>query len=218
MTSNALPVPAWREQVRFDDAGLVPCIAQDATTGEVLMMAWMNGATLDETIATGRMVYWSRSRSARWAKGETSGATQTVRSLHLDCDGDAVLALVEQAGAGACHRGTRTCWDPAEGDPALDAGPRPVFAALWNRVTDRDVRRPEGSYTTSLLEAGVDRAGKKLGEEAVEVVIAAKNAAAGQGTAELAEESADLLYHLFVLWRSVGISPNDVLAALARRG
>lgn len=218
MTPGPLPRPAWRDAVRFNADGLVPCIAQDHVTGEVLMLAWMNAEALDQTLQTGTMVYWSRSRAALWTKGATSGAVQAVQSLHLDCDQDALLALVAQAGDGACHRGTRTCWDPEEGEPALDSGPRTAAVALWRRVIARDVERPEGSYTTRLLEAGVDRVGKKVGEEAVEVVIAAKNAVAGQGTAELAEESADLLYHLFVLWRAAGLDPADVLAALARRG
>ncbi len=206
--------PDWLDRVRYDADGLVPCIAQDRTTAEVLMLAWMNAESLARTVETGQMWYWSRSRGELWNKGATSGAVQRVASLHLDCDGDAVLALVDQDGEGACHRGTRTCWDTEDG---TGPAPRHVVAELLGIVAQRDRERPEGSYTTKLLQGGVDRAGKKVGEEATEVVIAAKNAVAGHGTAELAEESADLLFHLIVLWRAAGIDVSEVADALRRR-
>jgi len=208
-----LPTPDWLDDVRYDDRGLVPCIVQRFATGTVLMMAWMNAESLRRTIETGETWFWSRSRQELWHKGATSGATQTVRALHLDCDGDTLLALVDAKGEGACHTGAATCFVA----PSEDVAPGPVLAELLDVVRQRDRDRPEGSYTTRLLDGGVDRAGKKVGEEATEVVIAAKNAVAGQGTAELAEESADLLYHLLVLWRTAGIDVEEVADALARR-
>lgn len=214
--SPNLPPPAWRGRVVFNEAGLVPCVVQDACSSDVLMMAWMNADSLDETIASGDLVFWSRSRAARWRKGETSGNTQRWVSLHLDCDGDTLLARVVQSGdRRACHRGTPGCFDPGPGEDGPP--PRHPLSALWQTVVERDLGRPEGSYTTRLLEGGVDRAGKKVGEEATEVVIAAKNAVAGRGTEELANESADLLYHLLVLWRTAGIDPADVFDVLSRR-
>jgi phosphoribosyl-ATP pyrophosphohydrolase/phosphoribosyl-AMP cyclohydrolase len=212
------PVAApWLHRVRYDENGLIACIVQERVTAEVLMIAWMNADSLARTLETGETWFWSRSRQGLWNKGATSGDRQRVYSLHLDCDGDALLAVVDQQGNGACHTGARTCFEAfdAENDPARP--PRHVLAHLVQLVARRDAERPEGSYTTRLLVGGVDRAGKKVGEEATEVVIAAKNAVAGQGTAELAEESADLLYHLAVLWRTAGIDPSEVVAALERR-
>jgi len=215
--SSALARPSWLDSVTFDDRGLVPCVVQDRVSAEVLMLAYMNQASLERTITTGQTWFYSRSRQGLWNKGATSGAVQTVRSLHLDCDGDTILAIVDQAGDGACHTGARTCFEPSGRVPADGATPRHVLAALCETLRARDRDRPEGSYTTKLLAGGVDRIGKKVGEEATEVVIAAKNAAEGRGTDELAEESADLLYHLLVLWRSVGLEARDVVTALERR-
>lgn len=207
----------WLDRVRYDDAGLVPCIVQERTTGDVLMMAWMNAESLHKTLATRQTWFWSRSRGALWNKGATSGATQGVQSVHLDCDGDTLLVLVDQLGGGACHTGARTCWEAVATELDPQHPPRHVLSHLLQMIAHRDAERPEGSYTTRLLQGGVDRAGKKVGEEATEVVIAAKNAAEGRGTAELAEESADLLFHLFVLWRTAGIAPVEVIEALERR-
>ncbi len=209
------------EKVKFDSAGLVPCIVQEWSTSEVLMMAWMNAESLRRTIESGETWFFSRSRNELWNKGATSGNRQKLRSLHVDCDGDTLLAMVDQTGEGACHLGTQACWDVA-GDGAErclfgDPSPRHVLAELGAVVAQRDRERPEGSYTTKLLVGGVDRSGKKVGEEATEVVIAAKNAVNGAGTDELAEESADLLYHLLVLWRSAGLDFRDVAEALKKR-
>lgn len=208
--------PDWLQRVRYDTSGLVPCVVQSRATSEVLMLAYMNAESLQKTLQTGEMWYWSRSRGGLWHKGATSGAIQTLVSIHLDCDGDTLLALVDQQGQGACHTGAISCFDAADGTRE-SPGPRHILAELFRLVADRDAARPEGSYTTKLLEGGVDRSGKKVGEEATEVVIAAKNAAFGKGTAELAEESADLLYHLLVLWRSAGIEPVEIAEALLRR-
>lgn len=213
------PMPPWLDDVRYNADRLVPCIVQDSFTGEVLMHAWMDAPALRKTIETGEMWFWSRSRQELWHKGATSGAVQKLVSIHLDCDGDTLLALVQQVpGKGACHTGAPTCFDPASGFVADKEGTaRPILAELMRVVEDRDLRRPEGSYTTKLLVGGIDRSGKKVVEEAGEVVIAAKNAQAGAGFEELAEESADLLFHLLVLWRSSGIDPALIDAALRRR-
>lgn len=208
---------SWVYDVRYDAEGLVPCVVQERATGEVLMVAYMNQASLLKTIETAQTWFWSRSRQELWHKGATSGATQTVVSLHLDCDGDTVLALVDTDGGPACHTGARTCFAVGR-DMGAHTGGVPMLSALLEVIALRDAERPDGSYTTALLEGGVDRIGKKVGEEATEVVIAAKNAAFGAGTAELAAESADLLYHLAVLWRSVGLDVRDIADVLAHRG
>lgn len=209
--------PDWLDEVQYNDKGLVPCIVQERTTSEVLMMAWMNQESLHATLDTRDMTYFSRSRKKLWRKGEESGNTQHLHSLHLDCDGDALLALVDQKGP-ACHLNETTCWDSTDGHRSVGGQPRVVLAELMRVIQQRDIDRPEGSYTTTLLEGGVDRSGKKVGEEATEVVIAAKNAIFNQGdTDELAEESADLLYHLLVLWQSAGIEHHKIADALRTR-
>lgn len=209
--------PDWLADVQYNAKGLVPCIVQDRTTSEVLMMAWMNEDALQKTLQTRDMTYFSRSRQKLWRKGEESGNTQHLHSLHLDCDGDALLALVDQKGP-ACHLNNTTCWDTEDGSRSVGGQPRVVLTELLRVVQQRDLDRPEGSYTTTLLEGGVDRSGKKVGEEATEVVIAAKNAIFSDGdTAELAEESADLLYHLLVLWQSSGIQHHQIADALRKR-
>ncbi|HEU4455179.1 MAG TPA: bifunctional phosphoribosyl-AMP cyclohydrolase/phosphoribosyl-ATP diphosphatase HisIE [Longimicrobium sp.] len=205
---------SWIEQVKFDERGLVPVVAQDARTGEVLMLAWANAEALGLTLETGCAHYWSRSRGELWKKGETSGNMQEIDDVRLDCDGDAVLYRVRQTGP-ACHTGERSCFFRAAGaselTPAED--PRHVLARVEEIVAARDAERPEGSYTTYLFGAGVDKILKKVGEEATETIIAAKN----DGTDDLRAESADLLYHLMVLWRARGLSPDEVWAEMDRR-
>jgi phosphoribosyl-AMP cyclohydrolase / phosphoribosyl-ATP pyrophosphohydrolase len=205
---------SWIEQVKFDERGLVPVVAQDARTGEVLMLAWANAEALGLTLETGRAHYWSRSRGELWKKGETSGNMQQVADVRLDCDGDAILYRVRQTGP-ACHTGERSCFfRAADADELATAeDPRHVLARVEEIVAERDTARPEGSYTTYLFGAGVDKILKKVGEEATEIVIAAKN----DGTDDLRAESADLLYHLMVLWRARGLAPDEVWAELDRR-
>jgi len=211
------PAPmSWIDDLRFDDRGLIPVIAQEATAGEVLMLAYANREALERTIRTGRGHYWSRSRQELWRKGATSGNEQEVLDVRADCDADAVLYRVRQTGP-ACHTGHRSCFHRRVSREAsletVEEGTGDVLAAIEQVVRQRDERRPEGSYTTYLLEQGIDKVLKKMGEEATEVVIAAKN----EDPAEIAAESADLLYHLLVMLRERGIPFGDVREELARR-
>ena len=188
--------------------GLLPAIVQDAFDGRVLMQAWMNRDSLARSLDCGRATFWSRSRQALWTKGETSGNFLELVDILPDCDNDCLLVMVRPAGP-ACHRGSDTCFD-AE---AL-ARPELAFLAQLERViVQRDEERPQGSYTTRLLEAGVHRIAQKVGEEAVETALAA---AAGEER-ELLEESADLLYHLMVLLRSRGQDLSGLLEVLQQR-
>jgi phosphoribosyl-AMP cyclohydrolase / phosphoribosyl-ATP pyrophosphohydrolase len=203
---------AIAERVRFGADGLVPAVVQDAATGRVLTQAWMNRESLERTLDRGETWFWSRSRQELWRKGATSGNTQAVRAVLLDCDGDSLVVLVDPAGP-ACHTGAETCF----GD-ALTGGDAPEpFAALADlerTVAARaEAADPESSYTARLLAKGIDTVCKKVGEEATEVVVAAKGAEHGQ----VVYESADLLYHLAVLWRATGVSLDEVAAELASR-
>jgi phosphoribosyl-ATP pyrophosphohydrolase/phosphoribosyl-AMP cyclohydrolase len=198
-------------EVRFDAAGLVLAVAQQHDTGEVLMVAWMNADAIAETLATGRVCYWSRSRGALWRKGEISGQVQELKELRLDCDGDSILLLVDQTGV-ACHTGaptgfvTRVGGEPAEAFAAL--------ADLERIIGERaEVADPESSYTARLLAKGMDTVCKKVGEEATEVVLAAK----GGERDGVVYEAADLLYHLGVLLRASGVAFEEVAAELASR-
>lgn len=200
------------ERVRFGADGLIPAVVQDARTGRVLTQAWMNRESLERTLERGETWFWSRSRRELWRKGATSGNTQAVRAVLLDCDGDSLVVLVDPAGP-ACHMGTETCF----GDVLSDGAPPEPFAALADlerTVADRaDAADPEASYTARLLAKGIDTVCKKVGEEATEVVLAAKGDEHGQ----VVYESADLLYHLAVLWRATGVSLDEVAAELASR-
>ena len=204
---------------RYGDDGLVPAIVQDAGDGRVLMLAWMDEEALTATLETGEVHFHSRSRNALWKKGETSGNVLRLVSIAEDCDRDALLVTAVPVGP-TCHRGTRSCFD-AEGAPA--ASTTQGFAwleSLWNTIADRAATRPEGSYTARLLNDGVDAAGRKVTEEATEVLMAAKDDAAGSTPghrAALAAESADLVYHLLVLLAERDVPPSDVVAELRRR-
>ncbi len=198
------------EKVKYDERGLIAAIAQDCESGEVLMQAYMNEEALRETLRTGYAHYYSRSRKTLWKKGETSGHVQKVISAAFDCDRDCLLLQIEQTGA-ACHTGNRSCFFQTK-----IAGERAgaVFLGELARVVkDRKEHPAEGSYTSYLFEKGIDKIAKKTGEEAVEVVIAAKNA----DREELVGECADLLYHLTVLMEEKGISLSDVCTELKKR-
>jgi phosphoribosyl-ATP pyrophosphohydrolase/phosphoribosyl-AMP cyclohydrolase len=180
-------------QVSYDTQGLVPCVVQDWTTGEVLTLAYMNEEALRRTRDTGELHLWSRSRGEQWHKGATSGNVQTVRALRLDCDGDTLLALVEPAGP-ACHTGERTCFHRGELEPSA---PYETLPALERTVAERALLRPAGSYTVELLD-DPQRIGQKVMEEAEEVARAARE----ESRERVDEEAADVLYHLLVLLRS----------------
>ncbi len=196
------------EAIAYDERGLVPCVIQDWSSGEVLTLAYMNAEALERTRETGELHLWSRSRGELWRKGATSGHTQAVRALRYDCDADALLALVEPAGP-ACHTGERTCF--YRGD--LDLGPHEALPALERTIGDRAaVSDTAGSYTAALL-ADPPHAGEKVAEEAEEVVRAARE----ESDERVAEEAADLLYHLAVLLRSRGLALADAEKVLLAR-
>jgi phosphoribosyl-AMP cyclohydrolase / phosphoribosyl-ATP pyrophosphohydrolase len=195
-------------QVEYDRDGLVPCIVQDWSSGEVLTLAYMNAQALARTRETGELHLWSRSRGEQWHKGETSGNVQAVRALRLDCDGDALLALVEPAGP-ACHTGERTCFHRGELDPGA---PYETLPALERTLDSRARERPAGSYTVALLE-DPPLIGEKVMEEAEEVVRAARE----ESDERVDEEAADVLYHLLVLLRSRGRALTDAERVLDGR-
>src|SRR4051794_4207479 len=196
------------DAIAFDENGLVACVIQDWTSGEVLTLAYMNREALERTRATGELHLWSRSRQELWHKGATSGNTQAVRALRLDCDGDAVLALVEPAGP-ACHTGERTCFHRGELEPPA---PHEALPALERTVADRAAVAPAGSYTARLL-AEPEFTGEKVQEEAEEVARAARE----ESDERVAEEAADVLYHLTVLLHSRGLSLADPERVLVER-
>jgi phosphoribosyl-ATP pyrophosphohydrolase/phosphoribosyl-AMP cyclohydrolase len=193
----------WLDAVRFGDDGLVPVVAQSALSGDVLMVAYADREALARTHAVGAAHYHSRSRGTLWRKGETSGHTQAVHDVRVDCDGDTVLYVVRQTGP-ACHTGSRTCFDPATGG---------VLTRLAQTIAERARTKPSGSYTARLLADGVGAVARKVGEEAVETVVAAT----GEDDTRLASEAADLLYHLLVLLESRQLPLDRVLEELDRR-
>jgi phosphoribosyl-ATP pyrophosphohydrolase/phosphoribosyl-AMP cyclohydrolase len=207
--------------VRFGADGLVPVVTQESRSGDVLMVAFANRDALDRTLATGFAHYFSRSRGVLWQKGETSTHVQRVVEVRLDCDGDTLLYRVDQTGP-ACHTGTRTCFStvlsgeagkPVSGDaPQEDPGGH-VLSRLARTIAQRADERPQGSYTAELLAQGVGKASQKVGEEAVEVVVAANS----EDDERLASEAADLLYHLLVLLQARGVPLDAVLQELESR-
>ncbi len=203
--------------VSFDERGLVPGIVQDAASGRVLMLGYLNAASLELTLATGKVHFWSRSRNELWMKGETSGNVLELVDISPDCDADALLIRARPTGP-TCHTGKTSCFDTA---PPAAVRPSPRgFASLddlWAVITERARTRPEGSYTVRLLEGGVDAAGRKVTEEATEVLMAAKDHAAGGPEGPVAEEAADLVYHLLVLLAERGLDPEAMLAVLRDR-
>ena len=196
------------EQIAYDREGLVPCVVQDWSTGEVLTLAYMNEQALQRTRDTGELHLWSRSRAEQWHKGASSGNVQTVRALRLDCDSDTLLALVEPAGP-ACHTGERTCFHRGQLDPGA---PCETLPALERTLAQRARERPAGSYTVELLE-DPSRIGEKVMEEAEEVARAARE----ESNERVDEEAADVLYHLLVLLRSRGRSLTDAERVLDGR-
>jgi len=207
--------------VRFGADGLVPVVTQESRSGDVLMVAFANRDALDRTLTTGLAHYYSRSRGVLWQKGETSAHVQRVVEVRLDCDGDTLLYRVEQTGP-ACHTGTRTCFSTVigrtggqgDGDSAEEDPGGHVLSRLARTIASRAAENPRGSYTAELLAGGVGKASQKVGEEAVEVVVAANS----EDDERLASEAADLLYHLLVLLQARGIPLDVVLRELEQRG
>ena len=224
MTDRTLRAASDFDALRFDPGGLLPIVAQDAGSGRVLMVAWANREALERTLTSGEMHFWSRSRRAPWKKGETSGNVLRVRTLHADCDGDTVLALVDPTGP-ACHTGEVSCFgegsEPAASaqgrrtvpsDVGASLGTSAAIDRLWAVIEERARTRPEGSYTAKLLGDENLRL-KKLGEELAELVAAL---ARGEKS-RIPEEAADLVYHLLVALRGSGVSLAAALTALEVR-
>jgi phosphoribosyl-AMP cyclohydrolase / phosphoribosyl-ATP pyrophosphohydrolase len=195
-------------EIAFDERGLVPCIVQDWRSGEVLTLAYMNAEALERTRETGEIHFYSRSRQQLWHKGETSGNTQAVKAIRYDCDADALLALVEPTGP-ACHTGERSCFHRGDLTPAA---PHETLPTLERTIADRARTRPETSYTAKLLD-DPKLAGAKVQEEAEEVVRAARE----ESDERVAEEAADVIYHLAVLLRGRGLSLADAEQVLDGR-
>ncbi|MDO7908508.1 bifunctional phosphoribosyl-AMP cyclohydrolase/phosphoribosyl-ATP diphosphatase HisIE [Paenibacillus sp. JX-17] len=213
LTAEQLP-----EQLKWNEQGLVATIVQDAKTLEVLTLAYVNQESLQRSIESGETWFWSRSRQELWHKGATSGNVQKIVSLKYDCDGDALVVLVEPAGP-ACHTGEVSCFTSAVDlpkaaqPPVTAAGRFDVLAELEAVIAEREVSRPEGAYTTYLFEKGVDKILKKVGEETAETIIAAKN----KDNDELRLEVSDLLYHLLVLLQERKLPLDDIMSELNRR-
>jgi phosphoribosyl-ATP pyrophosphohydrolase/phosphoribosyl-AMP cyclohydrolase len=207
--------------LKFDEHGLIPAVVQHAVTHQVLTLAYMNNESLQRTIQTGQTWFWSRSRNELWHKGATSGNTQEVVELRLDCDHDAIVVLVNPTGP-ACHTGLDSCFhNGLEGQrsKAMDQGPLPgedlgeLLNGLYQLIENRQQVRPQGSYTSYLFDKGLDKILKKVGEESAETIIAAKN----ENPTALIAEVSDLLYHILVLLVDRGVSLEDIWSELARR-
>ena len=215
---NKIPVEDRGAAYAFSDLkkgpdGLVPVVVQDVKTDAVLMVAYMNEEAYNQTLRTGRMTYYSRSRSELWLKGETSGHFQYVKSLKIDCDNDTLLATVKQIGA-ACHTGNRSCFYTTLAEKEYkETNPLKVFEDVFNVILDRKKHPKEGSYTNYLFDKGIDKILKKVGEEATEIVIAAKN----PDPEEVKYEISDFLYHMMVLMAEKGVTWEEITEELANR-
>ena len=203
------------EEIDFDKLGLLPAIVQDARTRRVLTLAYMNAESLQRTLETGETWFWSRSRQQLWHKGETSGHTQRVEKISLDCDTDALLVSVIPQGP-ACHTGAESCFFNAVFDenaqPEAQLGD--TLTRLYELISSRQRERPEGSYTTYLFDQGIDKILKKVGEEATETIVAAKN----DDREAFTNEASDLLYHLLVLLVERGVTLQEISDELVKRG
>ena len=221
MSADASTEAATPPAPRYDERGLLTAVVQDRASGEVLMVGWVNAEALRLTLEQGQAWFFSRSRGRLWRKGETSGNVLRVAEVRLDCDGDTLLYLADPTGP-TCHTGAPSCFfsqvSLADGqiavgpaaEPAVDARVIDEVAAV---IRDRQVSLPEGSYTAYLFRSGIDKIGKKIGEESAEVIIAAKNG----DTAAIALETADLFYHALVMLAQTGVDPARVWAELGRR-
>ena len=205
--------PRIAARLKRDAKGLVAAVIQQYDTREVLMVGYMNDEALRRTLTTGRVTFWSRSRQEYWRKGDTSGHVQYVKGVSLDCDGDALLVEVDQVGA-ACHTGKRSCfYTDLVKEEYKEKNPLEVFENEYNIILDRKLHPKEGSYTNYLFDKGIDKILKKVGEEATEIVIAAKN----PDPEEIKYEIADFLYHMMVMMVDKGITWDEVLEELSQR-
>lgn len=217
-TTEGIQMTSLESTMKFSEFtlnadGLLPVVVQDYKTNEVLMMAYMNQEAFEHTIRSGKMTYYSRSRQCRWVKGETSGHYQYVKTLSVDCDNDTLLAKVEQVGA-ACHTGNRSCfYRQIVGSEYDSKNPLQVFESVYDTIADRKQNPKEGSYTNYLFDKGIDKILKKVGEEATEIVIAAKN----PNPEEIKYEISDFLYHAMVLMVERGVTWEDIVKELADR-
>ena len=205
--SQAVPL----DEVRYNEKGLVPAIAQDYLDGTVLMMAWMNREALSKTLATGEVWYWSRSRKEFWHKGATSGHFQKLKAIRYDCDSDALLLTIEQVGDIACHKGKRSCFHQIDG--AFSPPPADTLTEVFKVIKDRQTNPSEKSYTCQLFAAGDNKILKKIGEESVEVVMACKD----DNRQEIAYEAADLFSHTLIALAHHGVDLRDVYRQLDNR-
>jgi len=200
-------------KIKFDERGLVPIITQSFYTGKVLMQAYGNREAIEETLKSGYATYFSRSRNSIWKKGETSGNMQKVVKVKIDCDGDSVLYLVKDYGV-ACHTGEESCfYRDIKGDKESKPDAYEVLHKLYDLIVDRKNKMPEGSYTTKLFEKGSDKIVQKVGEEAIEVVIALKN----RDKSEIVSELSDLIYHITVALVDTDVKWEDIQEELLRR-
>ncbi len=204
------------EKLRFNEKGLIPVIAQDWLDGAILMMAWANKLSLEETLKTGEVHYWSRSREKLWHKGETSGHTQILKEVRFDCDSDAMVFLIEQVGSISCHKGARSCFFKDSKNQNSESFLLPFTDAcseLFETIKNRSLNPRSGSYTNSLLEEGDNKILKKIGEEGAEFVMACKD----KEVEAISNEAADLIFHLQVALKYHNVEWRDVLEVLANR-
>ena len=218
LKEQGISINVFQSSISFDDFklnsdGMIPVVVQDYKSDEVLMVAYMNKDAFENTLNTGKMTYYSRSRKELWLKGETSGHYQYVKKLMIDCDNDTLLAKVKQIG-GACHTGNRTCfYRQIAGKEYIDTNPYNVLNDVYDVIMDRKVNPKEGSYTNYLFDKGIDKILKKCGEEATEIVIAAKN----NDKEELKYEISDFMYHMMVLMADAGLDWTDIMNELSHR-
>ena len=207
------------EELRFDNYGLIPAIAQDWLDGSILMLAWMNRESLAKTLETKQVHYWSRSRSEIWRKGATSGSTQLLKEIRFDCDNDALVLLIEQNGSGACHTGEKSCFFNEINNRESNKKEKKttpfsnICSELFNTINERSVNPLEKSYTNHLLTKGSNTIFKKIGEESAEFIMACKDTDKNS----ISSEAADLIYHLQVALLHCGVEWRDVLKVLESR-
>ena len=204
----------FTDNLRFDQNGLIPAIAQDWLDGSILMMAWMNKESITNTLESGEVHYWSRSRKEIWHKGETSGHFQKLKGIRTDCDSDTILLSIEQIGSIACHTGQRSCFfKDLETNEDVLSPPSDACSELFKTIHRRKTNPEEGSYTNSLLREGENKILKKIGEETAEFIMACKD----KNPISVANEAADLLFHIQVSLAHQNVSWQDVLEVLVKR-